>query len=62
MSACAKKKQPLMSACATKKQPLMSACAKKKQPLMKVSAWGALLAGVLVLGGCAQTSPVVPTP
>ncbi len=51
-----------MSACAKKKQPLMSACAKKKQPLMKVSAWGALLAGVLVLGGCAQTSPVVPTP
>ncbi|WP_082753764.1 glutamate ABC transporter substrate-binding protein [Mycobacterium sp. NAZ190054] len=40
----------------------MSACAKNRQPVMSVKGVGAVLAGVLLLAGCAQTSPVVPTP
>ena len=50
-----------MSACAKKKQPLMSACAKKKQPLMRKT-WGALIAAGVVLTGCAESAPPVPNP
>ncbi|MGP4057084.1 glutamate ABC transporter substrate-binding protein [Mycobacterium sp. 4D054] len=40
----------------------MSACAKNRQQVMSAKVLGAALAAVLLLAGCAQTSPVVPTP
>ncbi len=51
-----------MSARAKKRQQLMSARAKKRQMLMAMRRWSAPLAAALILGGCGQASPVVPTP
>src|SRR5215218_10067137 len=51
-----------MSACAKKRQPLMSACAKKRQPLMRLKTFCVAVAMVTVLAGCGSAEGVTPTP
>src|SRR5829696_4208748 len=51
-----------MSACAKKRQPLMSACAKKRQPLMRLKTFCVAVAMVTVLASCGHAEGVTPTP